>query len=109
MFQDSLKRAIAELTIARVAQLLDLPATIPNGNCVISSPLRPDKHPSFSVYAGGKRWRDFATNEGGDSYDFFKAATGLTGRSAVEAFLRLRSQRHGLTFSALGSMSAGFE
>jgi len=89
MNQDSLKSVIAELTIAQVWQKLDLPGKIPNGNGVVCSPLRQDRHASFSVFNGGRRFKDHATGESGDVFDFFKAVTGLNGRGAVEAFINL--------------------
>ncbi len=36
-----------------------------NGDYLCSSPLREDKHPSFSISPGKRAWRDFATGEGG--------------------------------------------
>ncbi len=54
-----------------------------------SSPFRPDKHPSFSVYAHGHRWKDFSTGECGDQIDFLAKAEGLDNKAACKKFLQL--------------------
>ena len=41
---------------------------IPGKSCC--SPLRVDRHPSFSVFNDGRAWNDFGTDEGGDVIDF---------------------------------------
>lgn len=43
------------------------------GKCV-PSPFRPDLSPSFSVFEDGTRWKDFATGESGDVFDFIRKA-----------------------------------
>jgi hypothetical protein len=53
------------------------------------SPFRPDRTPSFSIFAGGRRWKDFGTGEGGDVIDFIGAACGLAKGEAVRRFLGL--------------------
>lgn len=48
------------------------------------SPLRPDRKPgSFSIYDNGKRWKDFATGEGGDVIDFIRKARGCKPGEAI--------------------------
>lgn len=59
------------LAIPEAWQWLNLPGA--PGKCC-ASPFRPDKSPSFSVYADGKKWRDHATAEGGDLLDFIARA-----------------------------------
>lgn len=51
------------------------------------SPFREDRCPSFSVYEDGKRWKDHATDEGGDVVDFVARALG---GSVPEAFKWIR-------------------
>ena len=50
---------------------------------VCCSPLREDRHPSFSISADDALWYDFATGEGGDVVDFIRAAAGCTNRDAI--------------------------
>ena len=42
--------------------------------CLINSPFRIDKHPSFCIYFtnGRVKWKDFSTNEKGDLFDFLQ-------------------------------------
>ena len=63
----------AALDVPGVWRWLNLPG-VPGKQC--PSPFRPDKNPSFSVFAGGSKWRDHATGEGGDVLDFLKIALG---------------------------------
>jgi hypothetical protein len=58
------------------------------GKCVCS-PFRSDDRPSFSVFADGKRWRDFGTNERGDVVDFVRRALGADTKGAL-AWIRER-------------------
>ena len=50
---------------------------IPQIPCLINSPFRDDKNPSFSIYydkkTGKIRWRDFGTNESGGIFDLLMA------------------------------------
>ena len=61
----------AALDVPAAWRWLNLPGT--PGKCC-ASPLRPDKSPSFSVYADGRKWRDHATGDGGDVLDFIARA-----------------------------------
>lgn len=45
------------------------------------SPLREDANPSFSIFANGERWKDFATGEGGDILDLIQRLEERSGRS----------------------------
>jgi hypothetical protein len=46
----------------------------PTTGCLILSPLRQDRHPTFSFYASGMKlkWKDFATGEYGDVFDMLQ-------------------------------------
>ena len=44
----------------------------PKSNCC--SPFRNDRTPSFSIFDGGRKWKDHATGEGGDVIEFVSAA-----------------------------------
>jgi len=84
-----LKEAIARLPIPVLWQKLGLGGTV-KSKCLVRSPFREDdRHPSFSIYASGTRFKDHGTGEGGDSFDFYKAATRLNGKAAYARFLRL--------------------
>jgi hypothetical protein len=54
-------------------------------------PWREDHKPSFSVFDGGTRWKDFATDEAGDAVDFFQRASGLPQKDACRKFIELAS------------------
>ncbi len=80
------------LLIPQAWQYLKLPGT-PATRC--RSPFRPDKTPSFSIYDGGRRWKDFATGEGGDVIDFIAAAMAgqVTSTQVMRMFLDLTGVR----------------
>lgn len=72
--------------IPEVWQALGLPG---NATPRCRSPFRPDKTPSFSIYDGGRRWKDFATGAHGDVIDFIAAARQVDAREATRLFLEL--------------------
>ncbi len=63
----SIEEIKARLDIPTVWRLLSLPGE-PNKSC--TSPFRQDRHPSFSVFDGGRRFRDHASGEAGMVIDF---------------------------------------
>ena len=69
------------LTIDRVGAAV-FPGWTPAKSC--KSPFRQDRTPSFSVFDGGRAWKDHATNEGGDVVSFYMKATGLQFTDALE-------------------------
>jgi hypothetical protein len=84
-----LKEAIRRLPVPVLWQRLGLPGHV-TGNCCVRSPLRDDdRRPSFSIYAGGTRWKDFGTGQGGDSFDFYQAIKGTDAKGAWRAFVQL--------------------
>lgn len=66
-----IERAKAQVDIAAAAADI-FPGWTAARSC--RSPLRRDRHPSFSVFAEGRKWKDHATGEGGDVVDFIAAA-----------------------------------
>lgn len=86
MKQDSLHEMKQRLRIPQLWGLLNLPG-IPAKSC--RCPWRDDHKPSFSIYADGLRWRDFAADEGGDAIDFLAKARGLSLGDAIREFKRL--------------------
>lgn len=53
------------------------------------SPFRKDSHPSFSVYAEGKKWKDHATGEHGGAVDFLAKARGIDKSAAARELIAL--------------------
>lgn len=54
--------------------------------CLINSPLRQDRHPSFGIYEhqGKVYWKDFATGDYGSIYDLLCKTWGTTIRSTLD-------------------------
>jgi hypothetical protein len=81
-----LHRAIERLTIDQLWQYFGFePRTVNPTN----SPFREDRHPSFSVYDQGRRWKDHGTGEGGDSFDFYQRASRKNASQAFVEFVEL--------------------
>ncbi len=71
----------ARLSIPEAARLLGMNWQA-GKSCV--SPFRPDKHPSFSCFDEGRRWRDHATGEGGTVIDFIQKALDVPLKEAIQ-------------------------
>jgi hypothetical protein len=84
--QNDLATAKQKLRIPQLWALLNLPGT-PAKSC--RCPWRDDIKPSFSIFAEGLRWRDFAADEGGDAIDFLAKARGLSISDAIREFKQL--------------------
>ena len=80
--QSQIERIKAGLSIAQVWAYLGLRGA-PQREC--RSPLRDDKHASFSVYRqdGWERWWDHGTGEGGDCVDLWAKAKGISVKEAI--------------------------
>ena len=74
-----------QLSITQLWAMLNLPGK-PGRSC--NSPFREDRNPSFSIYDGGRKWKDHATGEGGDAVDFVAAACNLSPEDGAEALDR---------------------
>jgi hypothetical protein len=74
------------VSIADAWRALGLPGE-PRRTCC--SPFREDRHPSFSIFADGRGWKDFATGEAGDVVSFVKCATACTDAEAIRRVLEL--------------------
>jgi hypothetical protein len=85
---DLLKRAIERVTVPRLWVHFNLPGRVAP-LCNVRCPWRTEKHPSFSIYAQGSRWKDHAVGEAGDSYHFYQRITGLSPRQAFRSFVIL--------------------
>jgi hypothetical protein len=84
--REQLDAAKVRVGIADAWRALGLPGE-PLRTCC--SPFREDRHPSFSIFADGRGWKDFATGEGGDVVSFVKCATGYTDAEAIRRVLEL--------------------
>jgi hypothetical protein len=82
--RSDLDAAKDRLRIPELWHLLGCPGE-PGRSC--QAPYREDRKSSFSIYAGGLRWKDFATGEGGDAIDFLGKVTGVTNGEAIRQFL----------------------
>jgi hypothetical protein len=78
------------LRIPELWRILNLPGEPAARDGVkFCSPLRPDAHPSCSVYDGGKRFRDWSTGKDYDAIDFVGEALGLQNGEAIRKFIEL--------------------
>lgn len=84
--------AKARLTIPTLWRILNLNGEPPSKDGVIRSPFREERNPSFSIYAGGTRFKDHATGEGGDAITFYAMARGIGNREATKEFLALAAR-----------------
>jgi CHC2 zinc finger len=80
----------------RIAELWRLCGFEGNPSACCQSPFREDRKPSFSVYADGLRWKDFASGEEGDAIDFLGKARGIENRQAIREFLALVAARNSI-------------
>ena len=83
----SLTLAKDRLTITEAWSRCGLPGQPKMG--MNQSPFRKDSNPSFSIFAEGKRWKDFGTGESGSVVDFVAKAQGLSNTDACTAVIRL--------------------
>lgn len=68
------------LTIPRVWMEMNLPGTS-SKSCL--SPFRREKTASFSVYDNGRKWKDFATGDGGDVIAFVQMVKNCSFKEAL--------------------------
>ena len=85
-----LEVALERLTIPELWRLLDLAGT-PKQSC--RSPFREDKTPSFSIYDGGRRWKDHGTDEEGDAADFVAKAHNLSKEDGARKLIEITGVR----------------
>lgn len=79
--RENLELAKAALGIAEAWRDLGLPGE-PAKTCRV--PWREDRKPSFSIFDGGRRWKDHSTGESGDVVDFVARAKGLSVKDAID-------------------------
>jgi hypothetical protein len=89
-----LKAAVKRVTVFELWQLLQLPGTqcLPapinwNQDYLGLSPLRKEKNPSFSIFDGGRRWKDHGVNRSGDGADFLAEAMKVSPENAARLLI----------------------
>jgi hypothetical protein len=82
------------IRIPELWRILNLPGEPPEKNSC-RSPFRPDKNPSFSIFGDGRRWKDFASDAGGDAVDFIMQARGCSKADALRELLSLAGLQKG--------------
>jgi hypothetical protein len=88
-----LKRALDRIRIPELWNMLGLEGKAARDGRACRSPFRPDRHPSFSIYDSGRRWKDHGTGEGGTAADFLAKARDLSNREACRELIRLAGAR----------------
>jgi hypothetical protein len=84
---DLLQRAIENVTVTFLWTHFNYPQRRQNPT---HSPFRTDKHPSFSIYDEGRRFKDHAYEaHRGDSFNSYQLAMGQDARTAFEGFIEL--------------------
>lgn len=53
------------------------------------SPIREERNPSFSIFAGGQEWKDHGTGESGDQVDLIEVFTGCTTSEAIGSLIEI--------------------
>lgn len=76
-------------TIAALWIHLGLPGQAPRNGASGRSPFRQDRHPSFSIFADGRAFKDHATGEAGDVVDFLALARGCDKSAAARELIAL--------------------
>jgi hypothetical protein len=83
---DTLTLAKERLDVAAVWQMLALPG-VPARSC--RCPWHEDRNASFSIFAGGNRWKCFKGCGHGDAISFLQCALKLSTGTALREFVRL--------------------
>lgn len=81
-----LEMAKERLSIPELWERCGLPGQ-PRRHC--RSPFREDRSASFSIYANGRRWRDFATGEDGDAADFLARAQDISPEEGIRRLIKM--------------------
>jgi len=84
-----LESALGKLSIADVWRMLRVPGEPPDHDKAVKSPFRDDSHPSFSIFARGRKWKDHATGKQGDAVDFLAEWKNISSSEACREFIRL--------------------
>lgn len=73
------------MSVLELWQRLDLPNCPSRSGITVKSPFREENNGSFSVYEDGNKWKDHATGDGGDIYDFYQIATQCSEEASYKA------------------------
>jgi Toprim domain-containing protein len=84
-----LETALDRLKIADLWRILGLPGEPPAHDKAVCSPFRNDQHPSFSIFDGGRKWKDHGTGEHGDAADFLAMAKGFSPEEGARELIRV--------------------
>jgi hypothetical protein len=85
-----LESALDQLRIPELWRILGLPGEPPERDKTVRSPFRVDRHPSFSIFDNGRRWKDHGTGErGSDAAGFLAKARGISNEEACRELIRL--------------------
>ena len=82
---DAIKNA---MPIIRAWNLLGLPGE-PRIGLNKTNPFRDERTGSFSIYDGGRKWKDFGNGDGSDIIDFWERATGKPRKECIEELAKL--------------------
>ena len=77
---------LSRLTVYDIAKHLGIPLIHKNPQ---RSPFRQDRHPSFSVFNNGKKWKDHATGESGGIVDFYRMARPVSRDQAFREIINI--------------------
>lgn len=89
-YTQTIEEAKGKITVADIAREI-FPGWKPSKSC--RRPWGTDRHASFSVYDGGRKWKDHATGEAGDALDFLQTALDLDATEARRRFLEMAGTR----------------
>lgn len=84
-----LESAKARFCVTDLWTLLGLPGKPPRTGSASHSPFREDRRPSFSIFDGGRAFKDHATGEAGDVVDFLGIARGCSKSDAARELIAL--------------------
>lgn len=87
MGSESIQRALQVVLLPDVWELVPDGGECPRRDGVISSPFRPDRNPSFSIYGGLSGWMDQSTGEKGGVWNFVQACRPEWSKQDVARYL----------------------
>jgi hypothetical protein len=90
MSRSEIEEAKDRVRLPELCRILNLPGELPSrGGVKFSNPLRPDAHPSCSLYDGCRRMKDWSTGRDYDAIDFLGEALALQNGEAIRRFLEI--------------------
>jgi hypothetical protein len=90
IFRSELDSAKERLRIPELWRILNLPGEpVTRDGVKFCSPLRPDTHPSCSLYRSGQRMKDWSADKDYSAVDFLGEALGLRNGEAIRKFIEI--------------------